>query len=704
MSASQVAQADRFASLTPLLSARSIAIIGASADPLRIGGRPIANLLRLGFAGPIYPVNPNRSEIQGLRAYPCVADLPETPDVAIVVVPAELALAAITDLGTRGVKGAIVFTSGFAEIGPEGAAAQDALAAEARRLGVRLIGPNCLGLFNARIGLYAIFSSLLDGGPPKPGRIGIASQSGAYGTHLFSCARDRGIGTPICVTTGNEADVTIGDVIGWLAADEGTDVIAVYAEGIRNGRVFIAALAAARAARKPVVIMKVGRSALGSAAARSHTASLVGDDRVTASVLDEFGVVRARSTEEMLDIAHTATRLVYPAGNRLGVLTISGGAGVLISDAAEQLGLALPPMPEPAQAELRAMVPFCAPYNPVDCTAQVFNDMTMVGRFADVIMSEGRYPSLLAFFTGVAANRSIAGPLFSQLSTVPARYPDRLCVLSILAAAEHVAEYEAAGWICHADPNRAVTAIDAMGRYGAAFAALPAGPVPVVAPFALPARPLNEAEAKQLLADAGIVTAPERICASAEEALAAADSLGFPLVMKILSPDIPHKTEIGGVLLGIVDREGVRASFATLMQTARARAPQAKIDGVLVARQLAGGVECLLGIHRDPVFGPMAAFGLGGIFVELLDDIALHRCPFGEDVALAMIRSVRGFRLLAGARGRPAADLPALAVMLSRLSAFAVQAGPRLRAIDLNPVIALPGGAFAVDAVIDLDE
>jgi len=695
--------AERFASLTPLLSARSIAIIGASADPLRIGGRPIANLIRLGFEGPIYPVNPNRSEIQGLRAFPSVADLPETPDVAIVVVPADRALAAITDLGTRGIKGAIVFTSGFAEIGPEGAAAQEAMAAEARRLGVRLVGPNCLGLFNARIGLYAIFSSLLDGGPPKPGRIGIASQSGAYGTHLFSCARDRGIGTPICVTTGNEADVTIGDVIGWLAADEGTDVIAVYAEGIRDAEGFIAALAAARAARKPVVIMKVGRSALGGAAARSHTASLVGDDRVTAAVLDEFGAVRARSTEEMLDIAHTATRRVYPARNTLGVLTISGGAGVLISDAAEQVRLALPPMPESAQAELRAMVPFCAPFNPVDCTAQVLNDMTMVGRFADTIMREGGYPSLLAFFTGVAANRSIAGPLFAQLSAVPARYPDRLCVLSILAAPEHVAEYEAEGWICHADPNRAVTAIDAMGRFGAAFAAPPAGPVPVVPPVALPASSPNEAEAKRLLAEAGIVIAPERACVSAGEAVAAARAFGFPVVLKILSPDIVHKTEIGGVLLGVADADAVRAGVATLMERARARAPAARIDGVLVARQLAGGVECLLGVHRDPVFGPVAAFGLGGIFVEVLDDIALHRCPFGEDVAMAMIRSVRGYKLLAGARGRRAADLDALATMLARLSVFAAQAGPRLRAIDLNPVIALPEGAFAVDAVIEVD-
>jgi acyl-CoA synthetase (NDP forming) len=693
---------DRFASLTPLLAARSIAVVGASSDPSRIGGRPIANLLALGFAGAIYPVNPNRAEVQGLRAYGSVADLPEAPDVAIVAVPADKATEAIAALGVRGVKGAIVFTSGFAEVGAAGSAAQQAMAEEARLHGMRLVGPNCLGLFNARIALYAIFSSLLEGGPPKPGRIGIASQSGAYGAHLFSCARDRGIGTPICVTTGNEADVTIGDVIGWLVGDPETDVIAAYAEGVREADTLLAALAAARAARKPVVMMKVGRSDLGRTAARTHTASLVGDDRVIDAVLAEFGVVRAHSTEEMLDIAHTATRRVYPARNGVGVFTISGGAGVLISDAAEQAGLSLPPMPDGAQAELKALIPFCATRNPVDCTAQVFNDMSMVGRFADTIMTAGDYPSLLAFFTGVPNSRRIGPALFEQLRTLPARYPDRLCVLSILANPAHVAEYEAEGWICHSDPTRAVVAISAMSRFGGAFAASAAAPHPVVPAITLPETTPDEAEAKRILAAAGIATVPERACASADEAVDAARAFGYPVVLKILSPDIAHKTDIGGVLLGVQDEAAVRSGFTVLIERARRLAPGARIRGVLVAREVRNGIECILGVHRDPLFGPVAAFGLGGIFVEALNEVVIHRCPFGDDVALAMIRAVRGAKLLAGARGRPAADLPALAAMLSRLSVFASQAGGRLTAVDLNPVIALPEGAFVADAVIEI--
>jgi acyl-CoA synthetase (NDP forming) len=693
----------RFASLTPLFAPRSIAVLGASTDPTRIGGRPIAYMRERGFPGPIMPVNPNRSEVQGFAAYPSVAALPEVPDVAIVAVPAAIAVQAVDELGARGVKGAIVFSAGFAEVDEAGEAAQARMVSIAHGHGMRLLGPNCLGLFDGNRGYYPTFSASFESGWPLPGRIGIASQSGAYGTHVFSAARNRGLGTSLCVTTGNEADVSVGDVIGWLAQHDGTDVIAVYAEGIREGASFIAALEAARAARKPVVMMKVGRSALGSAAARSHTASIAGDDAVTDAVLAEFGVVRARTTEELLDVAHTATRRIYPAANTLGVMTISGGAGVLISDAAEALGVAMPEMPEEAQARLKSLVSFCAPRNPVDCTAQAINDINLVDSFLSSMVADGGYSSVLAFFTQVGASR-VAPELRKRLAAVRARYPDRLYVLSVMAPPALVADYEADGWVCHEDPSRAVAAIAAMGRFGAAFAAGPSAPPPAVPAVALPEATPSEAEAKRLLAEAGIAAAPERACATVEEALDAAAAFGFPVVMKILSPDILHKSEIGGVLLGVADADGVRAGFATLLDRARTHAPEARIEGVLVARQLAGGVECILGIHRDPVFGPIAMFGLGGIFVEVMQDVVFRRCPFGEDVAEQMIRSIRGAPLLLGARGRPPADIPALAAMLARLSVFAHQSGERLRGVDLNPVFALPAGqgAFAADAVLEL--
>src|SRR5271166_6293435 len=385
----------RFSGLIPLLAPRSIAVLGASSDPTRIGGRPIAYMRAQKFRGGLYPVNPHRTEIQGLKAYPSVADLPETPDVAIVALPAELAAPAIEDLATRGVRAVVMFTAGFAEMDDAGAAAQAAMVAAARSRGMRILGPNSLGVFDARRGYYATFSSSFDSGWPVLGRIGIASQSGAYATHLCTLARNRGIGASLCIMTGNEGDVTVGECIGWLAENPEVDVIAVYAEGIREGPGLIAALQAARAAKKPIVMQKVGRSELGTKAAKSHTASIAGDDAVTEAVMAEFGVYRARNSEEMLDIAHTATRKIYPVSNTLGVITISGGAGVLISDVADGLGLAMPEMPPAARVRLRALVPFCGPRNPVDATGQIANDVALVKIFMESMVCDGGYASVL---------------------------------------------------------------------------------------------------------------------------------------------------------------------------------------------------------------------------------------------------------------------------------------------------------------------
>ena len=693
----------RFSSLTGMFSPTSVAVLGASAEPARIGGRPIDLMRKQGFAGTIYPVNPRRDEVQGLRCYPSVADLPAVPDVAIVAVAAEIAVDAVADLAARGVKNVVMLSAGFAEVDDAGAAAQDRMVGIARAAGMRLLGPNCLGLFNARLAFYATFSAAFDSGWPIPGRIGIASQSGAYGSHVFAAMRDRGIGTPLMVTTGNEGDVTIGDIIGWMAEDPDTDVIAAYAEGIRESDSFLAALAAAKAAKKPIVMMKVGRSALGTAAAQSHTASIAGDDAVTDAVLREFGVVRARTTEEMIDIALTATRKIYPAGNSLGVLTVSGGAGVLISDAAEVLGLPMPAMPQDAQDRLRAIIPFCAPRNPVDCTAQITNQPQSLGSFAEALVVDGGYKSILAFWSQAGATEANVGRLTTSVAPLIAQHPDRLFMLSVLAPRATQQRYEAAGFVVMEDPSRAVAALHAMGRFGDAFAEGPKAPPPEVPAFTLPATTPSEAEAKTLLAAAGIPAAPERACATVDAAVAAAREIGFPVVLKILSPDIIHKSEIGGVLLDIADEAAVRAGFAALMQRG-ATVADARLDGVLVAKQLKGGVECILGIHRDPVFGPIAMFGLGGIFVEVLKDVVFHRAPFGEDVAETMIRSIRAAPLLTGVRGRKPADIKALARMLARLSVFAHQAGDRLAGIDLNPVLAMPEGegAFAVDAVIEV--
>lgn len=692
-----------FAGLEALLAPRSVAIVGASADPSRIGGRPIAAMLKAGYKGRILPVNPGRDEIQGLACYASVADLPENPEAGIIAVAASQAPEIVRALGEKGSRAVTLFSAGFAETGAEGEAAQNEVLAIARSFGMRVLGPNTLGVYNVGLGYYGTFSSSLEMAFPLPGNVGIASQSGAYGAHLAACARVRGLGASVLVTTGNEADVTVADAIGWMAGSDGIDVICAYQEGFRDAGRMIAALDAAKAARKPVFMLKAGRSLIGAAAAASHTASLTGDDIVAEVALAEHGVIRVRDTEQMLDFAYAARQRIYPVANSLGVITVSGGAGIVASDEAEAAGLPMPAMPVDAQARLKQLLPYGAPANPLDCTAQALNDLTLFEAFTRAALRDGGYQSVLCFLTYVAGGATLAPRLLETLRGIRADFPDRLLALCIIADESITRAYEDAGFLTFSDPSRAVRAIAAMGRVGEMHAHEPR-PLPVLPVVDLPATSPDEYAAKALLAKAGIESAAEMIVQDAGQAVAAANEIGFPVVMKIVSPDIVHKSDIGGVKLNLTDADAVRAAYGDIRSKVALAEPDAHISGMLVARQLSGGVECLMGVSRDPAFGPVAVFGLGGIFVEILNDVAIRPCPFDEATAREMILSIKASDILTGARGRAPVDIDALAKMLSRLSAFAAAAGPRLRAIDLNPVLALPEGAFALDAVIECVE
>jgi acetate---CoA ligase (ADP-forming) len=690
-------------SLRPLFWPKSVAVLGASADASRIGGRPIRYLKEGGYAGPIWPVNVKGGTIQELPAFKTLDELPEAPDCLIVAVPAAAVCDAVESAAKRGARAAVIFSAGFAEAGDEGRRWQERLTAIAQQTGCRIVGPNCLGLFNARNGYAPTFTASLDHGHPKPGVVGMVSQSGAYGSHLFVLTRDRNIGMSCWLTTGNECDVDASDAIAYFADDPDTKVIAAYVEGIHDRDRFLGALERARAARKPVVMMKVGRSAVGAAAAASHTASLAGTDAVYDAAMKQLGVHRAETTEEMLDVVYAATRGIFPESNRLGIVTISGGAGVLMADAAERVGLDVAAMPEAAQKRLQAILPFAAVRNPVDTTAQFFNDMSLVTEFTRTLLAEGNYDALAAFFTAIPRNRVTGAKLKDALANAITDYPGRLLVLSMLALPEMTRDYEAQGFLAFEDPTRAVVAIAAMCRFGRAFArgaGAPPLPLPKEAK-PIPERPLGEAEAKALLALAGVPAAPERLAKSADEAAAAAATLGFPAVLKIASPDILHKTEIGGVKLNLADADAVRAAFDQIMTGAKQGKPQAKIEGCLVAPMITGGLETILGVVDDAAFGPVVMFGLGGIFAEVLKDVTFRIAPFGLDEARAMIREVKGFPLLDGARGRPKLDQEALARALSALSVYAYENAGRFRSIDVNPFIVLEKGAVAVDALIE---
>jgi len=692
-------------SIDAILAPRSVAVIGASSNPARIGGRPIASMLRAGFNGQIYPVNPHHDTVQSLQCYQSIASLPVAPDAALIALPASAVPETLETLGQRGCNSATLFSAGFAETGDQGSAAQEAIVAIAKAYNMRLLGPNTLGSYNTRLGYFGTFSSAFDTALPLAGNIGIASQSGAFGGHLGALARARNLGTSAFVATGNEADVTVSDAIAWMVQDPGTDVICAYLEAINDGSGLLSALDAARMCRKPVIVLKAGSSVLGAQAAASHTASLAGDHATSKAVIESHGGILVDSPDAMMDYAYVASQGVFPKTRSLGVVTVSGGAGIVISDEADKIGLPLPPMPQPAQDALKEVLPFCAPANPLDCTAQAINDLSLLDTFTRAALEQGGYGAVLLFLTYVAGSPVMAGPIIETLEPLRKEFPDTVMAVCAIGDDAVLERYDAAGICVFTDPLRAVRALDAACSFGQSFASS-AREVEVAPAKAieLPPHSPNESEAKEILAIVGIEAAPEAVANCAQEAADQAERLGFPVVMKILSPDILHKSDIGAVKLNLTSDQDAQAAFDDIMHAAATHAPGAQIDGVLVAKQLSGGVECFMGIKQDPAFGPIAAFGLGGIFVEVLKDVALRQCPIDAQTAREVILSIKSASILTGARGQPPVDIAALADMLSKLSQFAVGAGERLISIDLNPLVALPEGqgAYALDAVIEL--
>jgi acyl-CoA synthetase (NDP forming) len=683
--------------LDPLFRPASVAIIGASSDANRIGGRPV-RFSKYAFKGTILPINPNQKEVQGLPAFASVRDVPGPVDQAIVAVPAKAAVQAVDDCIAKGVKAIVMFSSGFAETGAEGRVTQVELARRCAAGGVKLLGPNSLGMLNVEAGLYSTFSSYFDPLWPRSGPVGIVSQSGAFGTYFLALAVERGLGFSHFVATGNEADIDVAACVDWLADDPATGVIMIYLEGCRDGARLRAALAKAAANRKPVIAMKVGVSDKGIAAIASHTGTLAGSDAVFDAVFRENNVHRARTLDELVDVAYACSGGVFPKSPRVGVVTISGGVGIQMADAAAELGLELPRMPDTAQRQVLAMVPFAGPANPVDATAQVINDWSMFTRILGIVAQEGDVDSVISFLAHTGTTPGVMERLKPALQEVRARFPDRVFILCMRMPREMADEFARIGFLVFEDPTRAIAAVAALARLAQRYARPRVARGEIKAASALPAGPINEAEAKRILSEAGVSFAPERIARTRDEAVAAAQEIGFPAVLKILSADIVHKSEAGGVVLGLRSAEDVASAYDTMMATVAKREPNARIDGVLVARMI-DGVETVIGVKRDTVFGPVVMFGLGGVYVEVLKDVIVRLAPVDHATALEMIHAIKGFPLLAGARGRPPADLGALADALVAVSRFGA-AHPEVASAEINPFIALPQGGVAVDALI----
>ncbi len=685
--------------LDDLLAPRSVAVVGASDDPSRIGGRPLNFFLTKGFEGAIYPVNPNREQVQGTQAYPTLSEVPGALDFVLVAVPAPHVVGVMREAIAKQAKTVMIFSSGFAESSEDGTAWQTELSDLAQQSGTRIVGPNCLGMFNHAHRFYPTFTGSLEYAPPLDGNIGVASQSGAYGSHIYFVARRKRLGVNYWVTTGNECDVNTAEVIRLMAEHEDVHTIMAYAESIKDGPALIEALEVARTNRKPVVIMKVGRSEVGAHAASSHTASLAGEDAVYDAVLREGGAYRARSTEEMLDVAIAARPRIYPTGKKLGIVTISGGGGVLMADAADEFGLDVSPMPDEAQAAIKEVVPFAGTRNPVDVTAQFFNDLSLIDRFTALMLDRGGYDGLVGFWTSVAGNPKLSPELIARLNKAMEGREDTLFIQSIIGPDEIIEQYEDQGYPCFEDPSRAVGAMAAMMFYGRAFADGRTNAPDVPTMPTLPEGTIGEHEAKQILAVAGLPMVEDGLVRAASEARHAVEALHGPAAMKIASPDILHKTEAGGVVLHVTE-DLAGQTYNQITSNATQYDGNAHIDGVLVSPMVNGGVEMIVGAQTDPVFGPVVMVGLGGVFTEVMKDVAFRVAPVSPETAEEMVNELKGVALLKGARGKRPVDMAALSKAISDLSIFAAAHADTLDSVEMNPVRALPQGCLALDALI----
>ncbi|MCS3507463.1 acetate--CoA ligase family protein [Achromobacter sp. JUb104] len=728
--------------LSRLFTPRSIAIVGASATPGKIGAMPVSLLRQHGYDGRILPINPRADSIQGLPAAPDLAALDTDVDLVILAVPAAHAAQALQSARPGQVGGAVVFTSGFSETGAEGVAMQEALCAIARERGIRLLGPNCLGYMNVRHKVYATFSPAPANGAVALGGIGMVSQSGAFGAYAYCMARERGLGLSHWISTGNEADIDVADCINWLAHDADTRVIMAYMEGCRDGAKLRGALAAARDAGKPVVVTKIGRTQAGAQAAASHTAALAGDDAVYDALFRQYGALRARSIEDFFNLGYALdTWQQRPQGKRLGIFTISGGVGALMADEAEEAGLSLPEPDAAAQARLLERVPFAGPRNPVDVTGQVVSEPGLLLATADDMLADGRYDALAVFLAAAGSSETLWPTFETFAREMRARHPDVPLAFCALFPPKRRRELERLGTLVFEDPSAAIRTIGAVAGLAAASGATSdaasngsktgstnsstngsttgttsgntdgtsnAGPnahasVPSVNASTAPLRDTyNEVQAMDVLRQAGLPVPDCTLATDADTAVAAAARAAGPVVLKVVSPDILHKSDVGGVKLNLSGEDAVRHGHAAILDSVRTHCPTARIDGVLVAPMAPKGVECIVGVHGDPVFGPVVMFGLGGVFVEVLKDVSFRLAPFDHAQALSMIREIKGYALLQGARGAPPCDINALADALVALSRFADARREDFSSVEINPLLALPDGqgVLALDAVL----
>jgi len=692
---------------------RTIAIIGASSDFRKPGGRSLNALQKRGYTGKIYPINPNSRELLGIPCYPKLADVPDEIDMAIISTPAHTVLEKLEQCVDKKVKATVVFTSGFAEAGPEGAALQQRMTELAQKNDLRILGPNCVGIVNLSKSVMACFANIVDLQPVYPMTFGFVTQSGAFGTMIFSQAVESGVGFNAFVSVGNEADTEFADYLAYMLTNPETKLVGGYLEGAKDGTKLRRAAQTALELKKPVMIMKVGRTGAGARAASSHTGSLAGNDQVYDAFFRQMGIIRLEALSELTSfvIVHRSGRI--PKGNNIGILSISGGAGVLMADRSESLGLGVPEFKGETRRRLESYLPpYGSAKNPVDLTATAVSEPQMLGKCLKALVADENI-HMIALAMGFMPHMA---PVLAKDIIEVYNSTDKPIVLATYVfnpseAVLHAIEtIKSAGVPVLTDHLHAVGALKNLSWYAgklrdfekasAKTKTLKISPsAATIAKLASPA-PLAEYEAKEILKDCGIAITRESLATSAAMAVRMARAVGYPVALKIQSPQIPHKTEADGIRLNVRSDAQVRAAFKEIIGNARKFNPEANIHGVLVQEMAGDGLEVIIGTTRDPVFGHVVMFGLGGIFVEALKDVSLRVAPVSRGDAKEMIREIRGYSMLQGMRGRPPVDFQALTDVILRVSKLVSDYGDAIEELDINPLLVFEKGVKALDALI----
>lgn len=695
------------------LQPRAVAVVGASQRPGTVGSALLSNLQQGGFRGPIYPVHPHAATVHGLPAFPTVSAIGAPVDLALIAVPAAAVEAVITDCARAGVHGVVVISSGFAEVSLSGRETEQRLRTMVRASGMRLVGPNCMGVLNTdpQVLLNATFTTPA---LPPAGNIGMLSQSGALGLAMLDYVQSLQVGISTFVSVGNRADISSNDLLAYWADDPRTDVIVLYLESFGNPRHF-ARLAPTVARRKPIIAVKSGRSTAGGRAAASHSASLATNDTAVEALFEQAGVIRANTLQELFDVAVLLATQPLAPGPRVGVVTNAGGPGILLADMGETHGLTLPELSPETRATLRTFLPPQAGFaNPVDMIASATPEQYT--RTIEAVGADANVDALVVIYIPplVTDPQAIAQAIAQGAGKVPAQKP----VLSVFMTAQGAPSALHTGprgpLPTYIFPESAALALAATQRYGR-WRARPSGTPQQLSPFAHSA---VRAVIERVLADAtdSVWLSPDDLATvlqaagipmvqaiqtTPDAAVATAERLGYPLVAKIISPDVLHKSDVGGVILGLDTPDAVAAAVNTLVE--RARQLGARLDGILLQRQVASGLEALVGVTTDPLFGPLLVCGLGGTLVEVLHDVAFRLTPVSDTDAAEMLTTLRANVLFDGYRGAPAGDREALLHVILRVSAL-VESVPELQELDLNPVkILAPGaGVIALDGRLRL--